>query len=238
MIHVVLLTCERAEYTARTIETFLHHNRECLNVTTLDDSAPRFDAGGIDCRFKLWHCDDASKDRRVRALADEAGFKPLIYTDTRVGVTEMIRRASRRLEHDGAQWMMLLENDWETDRPFPWPVFDEVQARGDVWAMRLFGIFKERGDKLASGSRHRGRNGADPCWQHFEVEGELYEVGNIHWGNPPSVAKVKWVAWLHKKAKTEKDTISRSGEIPEKVARVIPNVVYHIGFERTPGFVS
>lgn len=220
MIHVVLLSCERAEYTARTIETFLEHNP------------------GPDPRFKLWHSDDASADRRVRALADEAGFEPLIHTDKRVGCTEMIRRTARKLEHQGAEWMLLLENDWETDRPFPWPVFEAVQARGDVWAMRLFGRFKERGDQLASADRHRGRNGAIPGWERFEAAGERYEVGSIHWGNPPSVAKVRWVAWLHKKASREKDAIARSGKIAEKVARVVPNVVYHIGFDRTPGFVS
>lgn len=220
MIHVVLLTCERVEYTAITLETFLHHN-----------PAPHD-------RFKLWHCDDASTDKRVRHLADEAGFEPLVYTGKRAGVTDMIRRAARKLEHAGAEWMLLLENDWETDRPFPWAVFDAVRARGDVWAMRLYGRFKERGDVRPSGSRHRGRDGADPGWEQFDAGGERYEVGAIHWGNPPAVAKVARVAWLHKSAKTEKEAILKSGQIPDKVARVIPNVVYHVGLARTPGFVS
>lgn len=238
MIHVVLLTCERAEYTARTLETFLQHNAEFLDVSTLADWNRTLKAGKIDGRFKLWHCDDASQDRRVRRLAGEAGFDPLIYTDQRVGVTDMIRTASRRLEHQGAEWMLLLENDWETVRAFPWAVFDAIQSRGDVWAMRLYGRFKERHEQRPSGGRHRGRDGADPGWEQFEVAGEQYEVGHIHWGNPPTVAKVERVAWLHKKAKREKDAIALSGQITERVARVVSNVVYHIGIDRTPGFVS
>lgn len=219
MIHVVLLTCERREYTARTIETFLEHNAACTG-------------------FKFWHCDDASTDAGVRRLAARHGFAPLIHTDKRVGVTDMVRRASRRLEHEGAEWMLLLENDWETVRPFPWCVFESCLERGDVWSLRLYGKFKERGDLLPAGARHRGRNGADPGWEQFERDGEVFEVGDIHWGNPPSVSKVAQVAWVHKAAAREKDAIQRSGQIADKVARVSVNVVYHVGAARTPGFVS
>lgn len=222
MIAVVLLSCDRLEYTRRTIATFRHHN-----------------AGGIDCgTFKLWHCDDASTDPKVRSSAAAAGFAPLVHTEERVGVTEMVRRAARKLEHAGAEWMLLLENDWESARPVPVSAWREAVQTHGVWSMRLYGAFKERDCARPCGTRHRGRSGADPKWRICRGEAEPYEVGHIHWGNPPSIARVDLVAWLHKKARREKDAIVKSGEIPDPVARVRENVVYHIGFDRTAGFVS
>lgn len=242
MIDVVLLSCDRLEYTKRTITSFLGHNGE----ETL--------AG----EFRLWHCDDASTDTRVRKAASAAGFVPLIYTDQRVGVTEMIRRAARKLEHAGSEWLLLLENDWETVRPLPLMAWRDAVESYDVWAMRLYGAFKERDERCPAAPRHRGRSGADPQWRpafatktieptsaddkytgaNHGKTGEEYEVGHIHWGNPPSIARVDLVAWLHKNARREKDAIVKSGEIENPVARVVSNVVYHIGFERTAGFVS
>lgn len=220
MIDVVLLSCDRREYTLRTMSSFLTHNHRSPEP------------------FNLWHCDDASSDPKIRAAAKKSGFRELVYTDERVGVTEMVRRAARKLAHAGAEWMLLLENDWETVRPFPSAVFEAIQARGDVWALRLYGEYKERGEKLPAGTRHRGRGGADPLWDAFSAGGETYEIGDIHWGNPPSVARVELVAWLHKKARRERDAIVQSGLITQHVARVRENVVFHIGFDRTPGFVS
>lgn len=219
MIHVVLLTCDRREYTERTIESFRREN-------------PQLDA------FRLWHCDDASTDQKIRKLAGRAGFTPLIHTDQRVGVTEMVRRAARRLEHAGAEWMLLLENDWESVRPVPVAQFREIVARHSPWCVRLYGRFKERDEQRPTGTRHRGRGGADPKWQTLEAAGEPYELGSIHWGNPPSIARVREVAWLHRRARREKDAIVKSGEIAAPVARVVQNVFFHIGFARTQGFVS
>lgn len=245
MIHVVLLSCERRDYTLRTLQTFQQCNTAAsVDVSTLADAEPKTVGGKIDAGFTLWHCDDASTDPKLRRQVQAAGWRELIYTDRRVGVTEMIRRASRKLEHAGAEWMLLLENDWETARRFPWAIFDLVRERGDVWALRLYGQFKERDQQLPAGARHRGRSGADPRWLDFAVAGwpiepaNCYQVGDIHWGNPPSVAKVPLVAWLHKNASREKDAIVRSGQITDHVARVVENVVYHIGAERTPGFMS
>jgi hypothetical protein len=222
MIAVVLLSCDRLEYTRRTIATFTEKNAASL-------------AAGA---FKLWHCDDASTDPKVRKAAATAGFAPLVYTDQRVGVTEMVRRASRKLEHAGAEWMLLLENDWESARAVPLELFAVAVEAHDVWSFRLYGAFKERDCQRPAGTRHRGRGGADPKWRIQATPAEAYEVGHIHWGNPPAISRVDLVAWLHKKAKRERDAIGKSGEILQPVARVRENVVYHIGFSRTGGFVA
>lgn len=222
MIGVALLTCDRLEYTRRTIATFTEHNAAALAAGAL----------------KLWHCDDASTDPKVRKAAAVAGFAPLIYTEERVGVTEMIRRTARKLEHAGVEWMLLLENDWESARPVPLEAFGEAVRHYDAWSMRLYGAFKERDNARPAGTRHRGRGGADPKWHVCGGSSEPFEVGHIHWGNPPAISRVDLVAWLHKKARREKDAIAKSGEIKNPVARVLENVVYHIGFERTGGFVS
>lgn len=213
MIDVVLLTCERYDYTLRTIETFLKYNK---------------DLG----RFRLWHCDDASQDHRINVATVAYGFYPLVRTQRRVGVTGMIRAAAAELLAKRSSWMLLLENDWETARTFPWQVFDAIEARGDVYSLRLYGQFKDRGQLLPAGTRHRGRKGADPQWESFDG----YEVGDIHWGNPPAVSQTRVVNWLHRDVSTEKQVILRSGSVSDKVARVTQNVVYHIGHVRTPEF--
>lgn len=219
MIHVVLLTCERLEYTRQTMRTFLAHNGQAVPYN-----------------LKLWHADDASTEPKLRPAVERAGFEPLVHTGKRVGVTEMVRRIARKLEHAGAGWMLLLENDWECVRPLPWPVIEAVWARGDTYALRLYGTHKGRDGTIPAGTRHRGRSGADPRWEPQEAGGEAFEVGDIHWGNPPSVARVSEVAWLHKTAKAERDAIARSGEIQARVARVRENVFYHLGQARTPEF--
>lgn len=146
----------------------------------------------------------------------------------------MIRRATDELAPRGARWMLLLENDWETVKPFPFGIFETIRARGDVYTLRLYGTHKSRDGRRPVGTRHRGRDGADPQWQQFDG----YEVGDIHWGNPPAVSNLEIVRELFRGARTEKGAILRSGIIKAHVARVVENVVYHIGEERTPRFVK
>jgi hypothetical protein len=210
MIHVCLLSCDRFDYTLQTAISFLEHNAE---------------------GFTLWHCDDASTDLRLRSTVQALGFRPLVYTHSRIGVTAMVRRTATELQAMGAEWMLLLENDWETVRPFPWQVFEAVKTK--VWAIRLYGQYKARDKQRPVSAHHQGRNKADPGWQAYDG----YEIGQIHWGNPPSVSRVKDVVWLHEGASSERDAILKSGRISDRVARVTDNVVYHIGEEHTPGFV-
>lgn len=213
MIHVCLLSCDRFDYTVKTAQSFLEHNPS---------------------GFRLWHADDASTDPRLRPTVQAMGFHQLEYTDARAGVTEMVRRIASRLQRIGAEWMLLLENDWETVRPFPGEVFREIQARGDVWALRLYGRYKARNNRHPVREYHQGRGRASPNWRAFDG----YEVGDIHWGNPPSVARVASVVWVHEGVRTEKQAIERSGFIQDHVARVAENVVYHIGTQRTEGFLA
>lgn len=211
MIHVCLLSCDRIEYTIKTANSFVEHNPE---------------------GFVLWHCDDASTDPRLRPAVQSFGFQPLVYTGSRAGVTEMVRRTAAELQAKGAEWMLLLENDWETVRPLPWSILKDAQARG-AWSLRLYGRYKARGCQRPVRNYHQGRNKADPGWQGFDG----YEIGDIHWGNPPSVSRVKDVVWLHEGVSSERDAIRKSGQMTAPVARVTENVVYHIGEKHTPGFV-
>lgn len=211
MIHVCLLSCDRYEYTLRTASSFIEHNPE---------------------GFALWHCDDASEDSRIRQAAQGFGFQSLVYTHSRVGVTEMVRRTAAELQARGAEWMLLLENDWETVRPFPWAVFEDARERG-AWALRLYGRYKARDGQRPVRNYHQGRSKADPGWQAFDG----YELGDIHWGNPPSASRVSDVVWLHDGVSSERDAIRKSGKLTAPVARVTENVVYHIGEKHTPGFV-
>jgi hypothetical protein len=86
-------------------------------------------------------------------------------------------------------------------------------------------------------SRHRGRDNANPDWKLFTGAPEAIEIGDIHWSAPPAVTRIDEAVWLHKGVRAESGSIQRSGEIQHKVARVMENVIWHIGeARRTPEF--
>ncbi len=97
---VALLTCDRYDYTVRTVESLLEHN----------DVA----------KWNLLYADDASTDPRIRPYVESKGFEPLVLNDTRLGcspTTEalMVAIAER---HPGIR-VLYLQNDFESVRPLP-----------------------------------------------------------------------------------------------------------------------
>lgn len=202
MIAVCLLTCDRVDYTARTLETFAQHN-------DLD-------------RFLLLHADDGSQDTRNEDLAQSYGFTTVVSHGTRRGwlVTRLrlIRRAAKR-----APWILNLENDIETVRPFPWPLFEYAAKDHGISCLRLYGQWKDRDRQDACLTRHKA-TGQPVQWRPYRGAPEASQIGFIHWSAQPSVTRADDLLSHH-----------RPGGPPLGGLTVRPkkNVTYHIGIERT-----
>lgn len=210
---ITLLTCDRYDYTQRTLDTLLAHNR-------LD---------GI----VLLHGDDASTDARVPALARAAGFDTVLRPKARRGVaamTEALIAAAARLPV-GA--VLNLQNDWECVRPIPWDELEWLFGHPEIYCVRLYGAMKSKTGR--AGIHHGGRTPLTVVqWRAAALAG--YEVAEIHWGHPPAVTRIARAVELTRGARTESDSRVRSGRMIELTARTVDNVFLHIGRERTVGF--
>lgn len=214
-ITVCLITCDREEYTERTLASFA-----AMNDLT---------------RFRLLHGDDASRTPRNVDLAKSYGFNTVVWNGVRQGGQALRRDLVEVAALSGGEWILLLENDWEWARPFPWAEFEALQAlHPEVYCFRLYGAMKERTGRPCN-TRHVGKNGQPAGWRPAEgVPG--CELGDIHWGAPPAVTRVPWLRFLHHGTRKESESCKKSGQIPHLTARVTENVVYHIGATRTPRF--
>ena len=202
MIAVALLTCDRFDYTARTVESFIQHN---------DPS-----------RFTLLHADDASTDTRVVGFVQAHGFKTVVRHKTRRG---WLRTRTKLLAHaaKAAPWVLYLENDIETARPFPWRLFRFVARRHDISSLRLYGAYKDR-DRLDACLTRSKVDGIEVNWRPFRDAPEKAQIGLIHWSAQPSVTRSQEALDHH----VYGSPLSGWTVRPKK------NVTYHIGVERTP----
>ncbi len=201
MIAVCLLTCDRLDYTLRTLSSFAEHN---------DLS-----------QFALFHADDASNDPRVSVAAQSFGFRTVVQNRERKGWlltrTALIKAAMK--EH---RWILNLENDIESLRPFPWALFHFIRKRRDVSSLRLYGRYKDRRKFDACLTFHK-RTRLDVHWRPLRHAPEMSQIGWIHWSAQPSVTRSSALWNLH-----------RHGEDLEGLTvRVKKNVMVHIGTERT-----
>jgi GT2 family glycosyltransferase len=167
VIAVALLTCDRAEYTARTLKTFAEHN---------DLS-----------RFVLLHADDGSEDTRNNDLAQSYGFTTVVDHPKRRGWlvtrTRLLRRAAKR-----APWIFNLENDIETVREFPWRLFEYAAKDYSISCVRLYGRWKDRARLDACLTRHKA-TGEPVEWRPFRGAPESSQIGRVHWSAQPSVTR-------------------------------------------------
>lgn len=201
MIAIALLTCDRFAYTDRTLASLAQHN---------------------DLRqFLLLHADDASEDSRVGPLVRSYGFKTIVQNRTRAGWlqtrTKLIRLAARQ-----SAWILNLENDIESVRPFPWSLFNFIRSRSDVSSLRLYGRYKDR-HKTDACLKHHKRTGLPVPWKPLRHAPEKSQIGLIHWSAQPSVTRARTLVDLHKYGM----------DLPSHTVRVKKNVMVHIGVERT-----
>jgi hypothetical protein len=207
VIAVALLTCDRYEYTLRTLSSFARHN---------DMS-----------KFVLTHADDASTDPRIVPLAQSYGFKTVLRHETRRGWlvtrTRLLRRAATR-----ANWILNLENDIETVRPFPWALFKYAAKDWSISCLRLYGRWKDRDRLDACLTRHK-QTGELVEWRPYRGAPESSQIARIHWSAQPSVTRADDLLSHHR----------RSGPpLGGWTVRPKKNVTFHIGIERTTPLVQ
>lgn len=201
MIAIALLTCDRYDYTLRTLSSLVEHN---------DLS-----------RFALFHADDASEDPRIVPLAQSYGFQTVVQNPERRGWlrtrTALLRQAAR-----DSTWILNLENDIESVRPFPWALFRFVRKNRYISSLRLYGRFKDRDKRQACLTRHK-RTGMEVDWRPLRNAPEMSQIGYIHWSAQPAVTRSSDIVALH-----------RYGMEPSGyTVRVKKNAMVHIGVQRT-----
>ncbi len=204
-IAVLLQTCNRPDYTRRTLETWHAHNA----------GAP----------FLLLHGDDASTDAEgMRTLAGAYGFETVVQSQERVGVIATQRALLLAATRRKADWVLVLENDIETLRPFPWALFRFVERTPDIYCLRLFGRYKDEAKRVACKTTHSWRKNEPVEWRPLRDAPEKAQVGCIHWTSQPAVTRTSEALSIHAGCRPDAWT-----------ARVKKNVVSHIGHECTPG---
>lgn len=210
MIALCLQTCDRPELTARTLASFVAFN----------DPA----------RFLLLHGDDASRDLDNHNLAKAAGFRTVVQTSVRMGVIAVRRALFDQAAARHADWVLLLENDCESVRSFPWPLFEFVSQFPGIYCLRLFGAFKGPNETDPCKAVSEWASSGDPVrWKRLVKAPEPAEIGTIHWTAQPAVTRTSEAVSIQlghwrdlRKART---------------VRVVANVLVHIGADRTPGRV-
>lgn len=220
-IAVTLLTCGRVAYTRQTLESF---------------SAQHPDAR---TEFLLLHADDASTEPEILELAQAHGFETVVRNPSRRGVRALRAAVVQVAAERGADWVLVLENDWEWVRPFPWALFHHlVGTRPDVYHLRLYGTHKDRERRLRCWTFDMSRGRQAVSWARLEGAPEPAEVGFIHWGAPPAVTRMAEARRLcvlppgtGYDGSGDTHEMLASGRLNLKVARVIENVVFHIGHE-------
>lgn len=116
MLAVCLLTADRPEYTARTLDSFLEHNPDAARDHI------------------LLHADDGSVDKCNQAMAASSGFFTCYESASRRGVVTALRYMWAQAVVMGATHILHLENDIEFCAPLP--------TRRDAQSVRLYGRFK------------------------------------------------------------------------------------------------
>ncbi len=204
-VAVALLTCDRFDYTRRTLETFAQHN---------DLS-----------RFHLLHADDGSTDARLVPLVQSYGFSTVVQQRTRRGWLHT-RTWLMKTAVKVAPWVLNLENDIETARPFPWDLFQFVARDGGMSCLRLYGRFKDRERRDACLTHHKADKYSARVpvdWRPLRYAPEHAQIGYIHWSAQPSVTRTDEVLEHH----------LRRAPLQGWTVRVKKNVMFHIGAERT-----
>ena len=207
-----LLTCNRPELTRQT-------------VTSLQKYVPLQD-------FILLHGDDSSDCRENHDIAKSVGFKTVFQTRTRRGVAFMWNSLIHQAKDNGAQFVFMQENDWQWIRPLDPQIIKTFQKDESLYNMRFWGAFKDEQKQLKSVPLHQSK-GIEPNWKPY-MQG--WEVGDIHWCYPPNITRIEEAIYLSR-GEREGACIERSRHISKLVLRPTQNYVFHIGHERTGGFV-
>lgn len=217
---VCLLTLDRCDLTAITVRSFVEHNRARLGD------------------FELLHCDGGSAWPRNVEIAKRYGFRTLLAPPAteRVGQFVCLLAFLDGAYAAGADWMLWLENDWQSVKPLPWP----EAFREGVETVRLFGELKFQSGRRRRAGRFRIGTNELIEWHRSAVDG--WEEGFAHWGGGGTAIRVEALEHLIARARGRhpsprlKDVIAAD---PRLVSlRPTENVMWSIGLETTPGMIG
>jgi hypothetical protein len=217
-IAVCLISADRYEYTKATVESF-HKFNLGLNLTLLQ-------------------ADDASEDNRVREVGTLHGFEQINKSNgKRLGGQAMRRLAITAAAKRGATHVYILENDIETVRSLPVAFLAYAFTDPEVYCVRLYGLCKERNGQRKCSPYHLGRGKIQPVeWNEYRNEFETAQIGDVHWGAQPCVTRIGEAVWLHADTQRESDIWRKCTKLQAKTVRLLNNVTFHIGDDRTPNF--
>ena len=210
---LLLLTCGRYDLTERTLNSMLRN---------IDLS-----------RFMLLHGDDCSTHADNLKLAKAAGFETVLQTPRRMGVGYMWANLVRLAALRRPDWIVFQENDWEWVDEFPHEALEYAHSREDIYYMRFFGKYRERNNQRPCNPFHMAKK-TKPVWEKIT---EQWQTGDIHWGFPANATRTKEAMYLTAGIRAEGDARKRSGDIKKLTMRPVNNYVYHIGDDRTEGFI-
>jgi len=215
-----LMTCDRPSLTDRTVHSMIEPGELYVGHSI------------------LVHGDDASSEFQNHAIVQEAGFKTIVQTKQRVGAFGLRKRLiETAVELYNPTHILVWENDWQCVRPIPWRAMQKALDE-DTWQFRLYGKHKQEDKTRPAGPLHAGKDKKDPGWEKFISNGVVCERGDIHWATPPTLCRVAELMYILKGATSDKDMWLKSGDLSTLTARVVDNVVWHVGFDQTPGFVK
>jgi len=207
MIAVCLLTCGRGPLTGRTIGSF-----DSWNYVRKDLFRIHAD-GGCEQPAILYH-----------------GWPCIDRPPSRVPQMHSFRKLIEEAAVRGAEFVMWLENDWESVGPLPKIEFLREHAKAGIKTWRLFGEFKMRepGPRARAGEHEIGsKNKID--WKPGPAG---WETGAAHWAAGGSIATLACLeAQIYRPRM--KDVITAEPRLPSM--RVRENLMFHIGEKTTEG---
>jgi SAM-dependent methyltransferase len=206
---VALLTCDRYDYTVKTVESLLEHN---------DTS-----------EWALFHADDASTDERVVPYVQSKGFQTVVANKERIGCSPttdaLLQETARRVGPDTL--VLYLQNDFVSVRMLPVDVVACAFAENPN--LGWFQLFYRR---------PRTKHFRRATWQPTVIRDEAIHVKvgsqGLGVGFHPCIARAGVYADAARGAHKEWDFVRRVIASGLQVIRVDGNVCKHIGTKQTP----
>ena len=213
-IALALLTCDRFDYTKRTVESFFKHH------TSAD--------------FELFCGDDASQDHRVVPFVKDHGFNVIVQNKERKGCTPttalLVHAVTSQVGGDALIWY--IQNDIDFVRALPKAVVDYVFLNGDLGCLRTYGAWKDYIQR--ANGRYRTQPGRQVQWIKKTILDEEIEFGRINMGLQPVIVRADLFSSVVTDALCENDVNRNWAKFDPLVGRFVTNVTYHFGKMQTP----
>ncbi len=215
-IVVGLLTCDRLEYTKKTVQSLLSQNRQ-------DD-------------LLLLHADDASLDQRgICKYVQSQGFKTILANESRIGcspTTDAFMSAIQNEIGDNLP-VLYLQNDFECTRPIPFDEIFSLLSQEDIGFVQL------------SYRRPRSRYNRNITWKTPDGTGWIFgdhktssyvlsDRLGIGIGYHPSIAHMNTWSKAIRGVKREKHLTKKTARLNQYACRLTLPVFRHIGRNSTP----